>query len=590
MAVELLLRTDPRFTHILEDVESSGAVKPFANDKEYCEAAELSLILSNIHHQALRTLRESIVGSLSGNGNAKSADGLLTCSPEHLSAQVSQIKTLLDKMRTRTKQRLNTASADGESWFPRVERAAALYGLSDQERDALMLLLLLQGATSSLWCISSELADVEEGVVDARLLRCVCGMSAVESGHLMDEERCHAKEGIMQVRDDQLTPGKKTICLTLEVVEALTHGITRGSNAVDKARAEKLRLKLSGTKLLEMLEKEDPTAGHPPTTAIPLTAAGSRAPEAAAEVEHMGRTDNSAVGQLLRKLDSANAANVGGAAMGSSVQSAEAEAEAAVAAAMTQLATFDAMGETDELAVTAVATGMAADAMPVDEAAFGDGRDAVQTGMSARLEQAEMGVGGAEAGAGAGFEEPMRGYDCELEYLDDQFQCLVQRIQLSSELAKQRVKHMEVEESSSWWERGPRTRVNTSELQAKVRMTEGKISLRLSRDGKLGTPRLEGLCSQLRLDSFEKSVLLLACGRLPRSNLIEPNRIESNRRPHSCGKPQDATADESDDLMTADEPLRLLVDIDASQGTRSRRWSSSCSRRRARGGCMTPRS
>ena len=95
-------------------------------------------------------------------------------------------------------------------------------------------------------------------------------------------------------------------------------------------------------------------------------------------------------------------------------------------------------------------------------------------------------------------------YDSELEYLDDQFSALVQRIQLSAELAKQRVKSAEVEEQLRSWER-PARRVNTSELQAKVKLIEGKIGLRLGRQGKLGTPRLEGLCQQLKLDVFEKS-------------------------------------------------------------------------------------
>ena len=53
---------------------------------------------------------------------------------------------------------------------------------------------------------------------------------------------------------------------------------------------------------------------------------------------------------------------------------------------------------------------------------------------------------------------------------------------------------------------------HAAELQAKLRISEAKIALRLQRPGKLGTPRLEGLCAQLQLDAFEKSVLLITCG------------------------------------------------------------------------------
>ena len=47
-------------------------------------------------------------------------------------------------------------------------------------------------------------------------------------------------------------------------------------------------------------------------------------------------------------------------------------------------------------------------------------------------------------------------------------------------------------------------------------MIESRIELRLGRSSALGTPRLEGLCKQLSLDAFQKSVLLLACGNRSR--------------------------------------------------------------------------
>ena len=47
----------------------------------------------------------------------------------------------------------------------------------------------------------------------------------------------------------------------------------------------------------------------------------------------------------------------------------------------------------------------------------------------------------------------MRGYDSELEYLDDQFATLVQRIQVAAEVQKRRVKQAEVEENAAPWEK-----------------------------------------------------------------------------------------------------------------------------------------
>ena len=76
----------------------------------------------------------------------------------------------------------------------------------------------------------------------------------------------------------------------------------------------------------------------------------------------------------------------------------------------------------------------------------------------------------------------------------------MQRIQLSIEVAKRRVKQAEVEQQTNPWDRSQSKRVNVSELQAKLKLIEGRIALRLSKAGTLGTPRLEQLCLQLGLD------------------------------------------------------------------------------------------
>ena len=69
---------------------------------------------------------------------------------------------------------------------------------------------------------------------------------------------------------------------------------------------------------------------------------------------------------------------------------------------------------------------------------------------------------------------------------------------------------MEVEEST-WWERGPRPRVNTSELQAKVKLTEGKMALRLTRarshDGRVTIDTVRGI-----LGAFDGQLERLADG------------------------------------------------------------------------------
>lgn len=124
--------------------------------------------------------------------------------------------------------------------------------------------------------------------------------------------------------------------------------------------------------------------------------------------------------------------------------------------------------------------------------------------------EAEAVADGAAAAVAAAGDE-LRGYDSELEYLDDQFATLVQRIQVAAEVQKRRVKQAEVDDTPAPWE-GKSKKVNLAELQAKLRISEARISARLACAGKLGVPRLEALCASLQLDGFEKSVLLITCG------------------------------------------------------------------------------
>ena len=60
-------------------------------------------------------------------------------------------------------------------------------------------------------------------------------------------------------------------------------------------------------------------------------------------------------------------------------------------------------------------------------------------------------------------------------------------MQVAAEVQKRRVKQAEVEENAAPWEKASK-KVNVSELQAKLRISEAKIALRLQRPGTLGTP------------------------------------------------------------------------------------------------------
>lgn len=109
-----------------------------------------------------------------------------------------------------------------------------------------------------------------------------------------------------------------------------------------------------------------------------------------------------------------------------------------------------------------------------------------------------------------------RPYNCELEYLTDQFSLVMQQVQVANQRHAQDLKEASVAEKPRWMQNGDKKNISIAEVTAKVRLAQRKIdlSLQLTREGGKFYPRLEGLIGQLGLDVFEKSVILYLCGSM----------------------------------------------------------------------------
>ena len=488
----LLLHTEPCFAGVL----NRKPTEPFDNDHDYLAAAELRFTLQSLYVQALSTLRAMVVG---GSRSAPYADCIKptadrstqACSPSETAARVASLKALQEAHAACCASRLALTSP-----APRVLAVAEAYALSEKEATVLELLVLQRSHRTSLFssCLMGDGFGVDS---EDALVPTLSGVSLLEMAAFFEEERPHVKEGVVIIDEDY--GGRKSSSLSTEACDAIVNGLrdrpesyrkpfhTPGSTCAGEAKTladkaakvklEKLRLKLSGTKLLEAL---DGMAGGsdlstPAANGTTPNGHAAAAPPATAEVQ------------------------------------AEAAATAATAAALAAA----------EATIAAMAATGAEDEAAADAFELLDDADA-EADLTAVLAQAAAGSSSAAAGASADadsapavasdFDGEVRGYDSELEYLDDQFATLVQRIQVAAEVQKRRVKQAEVEDNPAPWE-GKSKKVNVAELQAKLRISEAKIAARLAcAGGKLGVPRLEGLCTSLQLDAFEKSVLLITCG------------------------------------------------------------------------------
>ena len=515
--IALLVCADPLLAE--EAARQTREPTPFTTDAGFAIAHELRLVVASLYHQALSSLRTVLVGGGRGHGATMQTEhrGGNIATPEQLAARIRELREWLKQLTEHTQRSLPPSDAD---WKPCVVRISEAYQLSECERDAFILLLLLRSHTTDVFgACFDDLEGVEDGFVDDKSLRSLCGMGAVEAKLFFDEESALCKDGVIVVRESDYRTGYKKAALSFEAVELMQRGPPAPATArlpgeasdggrAAAARAEKLMLKLSGTKLLEIISPSAAASGSS-TEAVASSgrkaadqggeqggeqggAEGAAAPEAP-KASGISAGDGAVV-QLLAKLD-------GGAPY------LAAQSKEAAAAQAEQVAAREGEEEVEEEETAAAAEAAGA---PAGGGSGGGGDDAAGDG-----------------------EAPLRGYDNELEYLDDQFSALVQRIQLSAELAKQRVKHAEVEDATRpWYDKTPARRVNMAELRAKVKLIEGKIRLRLGRAGKLGTPRLEVLCQRLSLDEFERSVLLMACGNTI-SPVVRALLASSTSRPSS---------------------------------------------------------
>lgn len=113
-------------------------------------------------------------------------------------------------------------------------------------------------------------------------------------------------------------------------------------------------------------------------------------------------------------------------------------------------------------------------------------------------------------------KEPRR-YTCELDYLKDQFDLVLQKVVHSRHRIAQDLRKASVPDSRPSWMRTDNTpKVSSGETTAKIRLAQRKIDLSLELTRKEGTfyPRLELLVDQLGLDALEKSVLVYLAGSM----------------------------------------------------------------------------
>ena len=374
-----LLHTEQCFEAVL----SRRADEPFDDDREHLLAAELHFTLQSLYVQALSSLRTQVVGcgrSPPHKEKSPAAAASPECTPGETAARVAAIKEMQRSHAATCVARLELTSPP-----PRVLSVAAAYALSEKEAVALTLLVLQRSHRTALFsgCLGSDSFEADQALLPALL----CDASSLELAAFYDEERPHIKEGIIHVDEDYSS--RQTASLSFEACDAIVNGLraearpdsyrrpylvpgssgVEGEAAAARTRAEakrvaalsaegrsrasspqpsaalqvkldRLRLKLSGTKLLMAL---DSLEGAPPAEPQPLpggTAAseqhGAAAVAAAAAAAAAVATEAEAKAEAAAEAEAAEAAVAGDQAV--EEERADPDADADLAAVLARAA------------------------------------------------------------------------------------------------------------------------------------------------------------------------------------------------------------------------------------------------------------
>lgn len=168
----------------------------FEAETDFWLAVELKFCVAALHVAALQSLSTASVGR---NGSACAATGSngRRCSPSDLAARVRELAAVRDNLKACMQARLAVSSK-----LPLAIQLARAYRLSEVELDVFLLLVLIQSGHRSDTFTAVCLAEVDEGVGDATLVRKLCRMSALQLSAFLDEERLHVKDGIVVPKDD----------------------------------------------------------------------------------------------------------------------------------------------------------------------------------------------------------------------------------------------------------------------------------------------------------------------------------------------------------------------------------------------------
>ena len=261
----------PGVFELLGDVDFDAVFDrcTFDNDEHYWQYVEMRFFLISLRLQATDACRLAVADGKTAAGRPVAAQPIL------LRQTVDSLLPLLD-------QRASAALA-ASTFVPRLVRLAgsSYYSLTDMELSIFQAFVLKEWSPRAADIFSQYFAAASDESSLMEDLQRILRMNMIEWQDFAEETRPYIKDATIVIQAHEWRPDKKMVKLSIEVVRALTGA----------PLTKEMELKLSGTKVLTLLEDDGVVTAGCSDSVLAETIEGAAAEEPNEDEQDHGEED-----------------------------------------------------------------------------------------------------------------------------------------------------------------------------------------------------------------------------------------------------------------------------------------------------------
>lgn len=501
---------------------AASAATPLNSDEEYMSLTELKFLLMNIHELLDQQLYQSYsrsdamtVEEKTEKSEKKSSNTVNKniIDRKNLIERKNDVLKKINELKAFCLARVEATKVDAVKVLPRIIRLCEKYQFNESETDIFHLMVTVQGSVNHH--VLNTLLE-EDYLKRITGFQRICGMSEVGIEIFCDPDRCHIKEGIVLVEEDN---GTHFNLRTPRTVVQLMYGRSVKSDDL---------LKIAQTAVEDILNNEavDKKVSKQSSKKRPHNKVVVSDKEVA-QVDKMLKSEEGLVstGPSLVRVNSLQRRRGTIAQRSSSSNSPRASIRergnfSGLSQGLNALLNNRSLkpGQIEALESLLSGNGGLDDYDEADDDFSNDDEDEYnspsrQPGSSVDIDAAAMDTD--ISSAVLLDDDNVKPYpvDNQLEYLEECFQIV--QLMVRGNAARMKDDMKKEGTRMNHWDSGGDVKHGRRELQAKLKLHESRVERRvnITRDAGCPLPRLELIAERLGLDSFEKKIVIMLIGK-----------------------------------------------------------------------------